>query len=176
MVRSDGSEIGGVKRGVTFLAWVGMLIGGAWFALRPLGRADGRFFFLPPRWAEWLDLHDWLVNFSALAVFAWLTMLVFGKWSMRWTAVATLVLLPMGMLVIEWLQMGIPGRSVDVSDVVAGTIGAFVGVGVGMLVTVRGRAKKSGECRVTSDESRGRRSEQRASEEEGKTLPDQESK
>jgi hypothetical protein len=138
------------KRGVTFLAWVGMLVGGAWFALRPLGRADGRFFFLPPRWAEWLDFHDWLVNFAALAVFAWLTMLVFGKWSMRWTTVATLVLLPVGMLVIEWLQMGIPGRSVDVTDVVAGSIGTIVGVGVGMLEAARGRKlepERSGDGR-----------------------------
>ena len=120
------------RRGITVLAWVGMLIGGAWFALRPLGRADGRFFFLPPRWAEWLDLHDWLVNFAALAVLAWLTMLVFGKLSMRWTAGVTAVLLPIGMLVIEWLQMGIPGRSVDLNDVVAGTIGTVVGVGVAL--------------------------------------------
>jgi hypothetical protein len=110
-----------------------MLVGGAWFALRPIDRSSGRFFFLPPRWAEWLDFNDWAVNFAALAVFAWLTMLVFGKWSMRWTAVATLVLLPVGMLVIEWLQMGIPGRSVDFNDVVAGAIGTIVGVGVGLL-------------------------------------------
>ena len=101
-----------LKRLATVLAWLAVLIGGVWFALQPVSLAKGRFFFLPPKWAETLDRNDWLVNFWALAVFAWLTMLVFGQLSMRWTSVATLVLLPVGMLVIEWLQMGIPGRSV----------------------------------------------------------------
>ncbi len=60
----------GVKRGLAFSAWVAVLIAGLWFALRPLGRADGRFFFLPPRWAEWLDFNDWAVNFAAFGLFA----------------------------------------------------------------------------------------------------------
>ena len=128
-----------MKRGLAFSAWVAVLIAGLWFALRPIDRSSGRFFFLPPRWAEWLDFNDWAVNFAAFGLFAWLTMIVFGILSKRWTAAATLVLLPAGIVVIEWLQAEIPGRLVDVTDVVAGVAGTVAGVMIAALQNVKTR-------------------------------------
>ena len=121
----------GVKRGLAFSAWVAVLIAGLWFALRPIDRSSGRFFFLPPRWAEWLDFNDWAVNFAAFGLFAWLTVRLFGGDSRRWVALLAVLLMGIGILSIEYLQAGIPGRSVDVRDVIMGIAGAVVGAIVG---------------------------------------------
>jgi VanZ family protein len=104
-----------------------VLIAGLWFALRPIDRSSGRFFFLPPRWAEWLDFNDWAVNFAAFGLFAWLTVRLFGGDSRRWVALLAVLLMAIGILCIEYLQAGIPGRSVDVRDVIMGIAGAVVG-------------------------------------------------
>lgn len=104
-----------------------VLLAGLWFALRPIDRSTGRFFFLPPRWAEWLDFNDWAVNFAAFGLFAWLTVRMFGGDSRRWVALPAALLIGIGILFIEYLQGGIPGRSVDMRDVVTGIAGAVVG-------------------------------------------------
>lgn len=116
-----------MKRAITALVWLGVFAGGLWFALRPIDRSTGRFFFLPPRWAEWLDFNDWAVNFAAFGLFAWLTVRMFGGDSRRWVALPAALLIGIGILFIEYLQGGIPGRSVDVRDVVTGIAGAVVG-------------------------------------------------
>lgn len=108
--------------------WVAVLLAGLWFALRPIGRGTGRFFFLPPRWAEWLDFNDWVVNFAAFGLFAWLTVRLFAGDSRRWVALLAVLLIAVGVLGIEYLQSGIPGRSVDMRDIVMGIGGAVVGV------------------------------------------------
>jgi glycopeptide antibiotics resistance protein len=128
-----------VKReNISFLwfVWLSLLSGGVWFALRPLSRSDGRFFFLPPRFAEYLDFHDWAVNFLALALFAFFTSLLSGSFSIRRSSFATLVLLPIATLSIEILQSAIPGRTVDLLDVIAGSFGTMFGV-AGALVLRR---------------------------------------
>jgi VanZ family protein len=110
-----------------------VLIAGLWFALRPIDRSSGRFFFLPPRWAEWLDFNDWAVNFAAFGLFAWLTVRLFGGDSRRRVALLAVLLMAIGILSIEYLQAGIPGRSVDVRDVIMGIAGAVTGAVVGSL-------------------------------------------
>jgi hypothetical protein len=124
---AGGRAEDGVKRGLAFSAWLAVLIAGLWFALRPIDRSSGRFFFLPPRWAEWLDFNDWAVNFAAFGLFAWLTVRLFDGDSRRWVALPAALLIGIGILFIEYLQGGIPGRSVDMRDVVTGIAGAVVG-------------------------------------------------
>ena len=132
-----------MKRGLAFSAWVAVLIAGLWFALRPIDRSSGRFFFLPPRWAEWLDFNDWVVNFAAFGLFAWLTMMVFGGDSRRWVALLAALLIGIGILFIEYLQGGIPGRSVDMRDVIMGIAGAVTGAVVGSLQGGRKRGLRA---------------------------------
>lgn len=131
-----------VKRGLAFSVWVAVLIAGLWFALRPIDRSSGRFFFLPPRWAEWLDFNDWVVNFAAFGLFAWLTVRLFAGNSRRWVALLAVLLMAIGILSIEYLQAGIPGRSVDVRDVIMGIAGAVTGAVVGSLQGSKAQTKK----------------------------------
>jgi len=120
-----------VKRGLAFAAWAAVLLAGLWLALRPIDRSTGRFFFLPPRWAEWLDFNDWAVNFAAFGLFAWLTVRLFDGDLRRWVALLAVLLIAIGILFIEYLQAGIPGRSVDVRDVTMGIAGAVTGAIIG---------------------------------------------
>jgi hypothetical protein len=108
-----------------------MLGGGLWFALQPVQRETGRFFFLHPKWAETPDRYDGAVNFAAFGLFAWLTVRMFGGDSRRWVGLPAALLIGIGILFIEYLQGGIPGRSVDMRDVVTGIAGAVAGAMVG---------------------------------------------
>jgi len=120
-----------------------MLIGGLWFALRPLSQADGRFFFLPVRWAMWLDFNDWAVNFAAFGLFAWLTMRLFGGDHPTRVAAVVLPCFAAGIGIIEYLQGGIPGRLVDVTDMVAGVAGTAAGVIIAAVLEVKKRGMKA---------------------------------
>lgn len=122
-----------MKRGALFLLWMVVLVGGLWFALRPIDRSTGRFFFLPPRWAEWLDFNDWAVNFAAFGLFAWLTVRLLDGNSRRWVALLAALVIAIGILLIEYFQGGIPGRSVDMRDIVMGIAGVVAGAGFGVL-------------------------------------------
>jgi len=108
-----------------------MLGGGLWFALQPVRVETGRFFFLHPKWAETLDRCDWAVNFAAFGLFAWLTVRMFDGDLRRWVALLAVLLIAIGILFIEYLQGGIPGRSVDIRDIVMGIAGAVAGAIVG---------------------------------------------
>jgi VanZ family protein len=113
--------------------WFSLLFGGVWFALRPLSRAEGRFFFLPPKLAETLDFHDWAVNFLSFAFIAFFMPLLFG-FSMRLTSFVTLVSLTIVTLSIEILQSAIPGRTVDLVDVITGSMGTLLGVAAALSI------------------------------------------
>ena len=131
-----------MKRGLALLSWLAVLLAGLWFALRPIDRSTGRFFFLPPRWAEWLDFNDSVVNFAAFGLFTWLTVRLFAGNSRRWVALLAVLLIAVGILGIEYLQTGIPGRSVDLRDLIMGIAGAFTGAVVGSLQGVKPQARE----------------------------------
>ena len=120
-----------MKRVVSLVAWAAMLGGGLWFALQPVRVETGRFFFLHPKWAETLDRYDWAVNFAAFGLFAWLTVRLFAGNSRKQVALLAALLIAVGILFIEYLQAGIPGRSVDMRDIVMGIAGAVTGAVVG---------------------------------------------
>jgi glycosyltransferase involved in cell wall biosynthesis len=116
---------------------------GLCYALIPIdGR--GRNAWLPGKWAEWLDMHDWWLNFWAFAVLGMVIFRLTGRERKAWmrllAAVALGTLLAAG---IEVAQFRIPGRRPDPADLTA----AFAGSATGACLAAWFRARRAGERR-----------------------------
>jgi glycosyltransferase involved in cell wall biosynthesis/VanZ family protein len=104
-----------------------LLLAGLAYALNPVGNR-GRNTWLPGKWAEWIDQHDWGLNFLAFALLAAAIVVALGRrrpalYRMLLAAAAG-VLLAAG---IETAQLRIPGRNADPEDLWAAGFGAAVG-------------------------------------------------
>lgn len=107
--------------GTRWRLWLGLLAFVLVMALLP-----GRFV---PDWAHGRELH-----FLAYAVLASLALTVLRRARIAWLAVALALSLTIG---LEYAQLLIPGRSFEVSDMVASVSGLITGVLVGIILRRR---------------------------------------
>ena len=98
--------------------WLGLLAFVLVMALLP-----GRFV---PDWAHGKELH-----FLAYAVLAAVALAVIRRRRIAWLAVATTLVLSIG---LEYVQLFIPGRTFELSDMVASVSGLAAGVLVGLIL------------------------------------------
>jgi len=93
----------------------------------PVGQR-GRNSWLPGKWAEWIDMHDWWLNFWAFVVLAGGMVAILGRTRPVWYQL--LVAASAGALLavaIETAQFSIPGRQPDPGDLTAALAGSFAG-------------------------------------------------
>lgn len=111
-----------------------LILAGLWLALKPtLGQR--RIPFLPLQWSQYLDLVDFWFNFGAfmiLAIVAWLA--ISPARQLRHAAALVLSAITAGNVLVEQVQRGIPGRAMDLADVLAGFIGTLLGIAIGFAI------------------------------------------
>ena len=103
------------------------------YSLMPVDHR-GRNTWLPGKWAEWIDMHDWWLNFAAFAILA--GVIVFAMGARRPALYRMLVAVAAGSLLavgIETAQMRIPGRNPDPADLHATLWGTMAGGGLAFL-------------------------------------------
>lgn len=123
---------------------IALLLAGLWLALKsPTNHR--RIAFLPLAWSQYFDRMDFWFNFIAFAVLgmtAWLSfasMEKTGKRAFEVTVFATLL-----NVMLEFAQISIPGRSMDMADVWAGLTGCLLGIAGGLAVQIAMTGKKGG--------------------------------
>ncbi|RFC48161.1 MAG: Glycosyltransferase involved in cell wall bisynthesis/VanZ like family protein [Verrucomicrobia bacterium] len=111
------------------------------YALSPVDRR-GRNTWLPGKWAEWVDMNDWWLNFWAFLIVAGLIFRLLGAdRSVRFRIGAVVALGTLLAVAIETAQFWIPGRCPDPGDLTAALAGSMVGgllAGLGRVARARG--------------------------------------
>ena len=121
-----------------------LLAAGLWLALKPTFQ-HRRIEFLPVAVSQYLDLIDFWFNFGAfliLGAVAWLAISPLNR--LRHAAALVVSSITAGNVLVEHLQRGIPGRAMDLADVLAGFIGALLGIMLGFVVQVYASHRRSG--------------------------------
>lgn len=116
-----------------------LLAGGLWLALKPSGKGNPRFNFLPFRASEFIDYMDFWLNLIAFTLLALTAWLAFGPQQGTFEKALNRALWVLGAItmlniIVELAQSSIPGRLVDIADVWAGMLGCVIGIFGGCLV------------------------------------------
>lgn len=134
-----------------------LLSSGLWLALKPTIQKR-RITFLPVEWSQYLDRMDFWFNLIAFALLAAAAWLAFSPERRLWRALAWIIgSITVGNVLVEIAQTHIPGRAMDLADVVAGFFGAVIGCVGGLWVQLRcGRNESAGSPQVLFVDQTGR--------------------
>lgn len=121
-----------------------LLVAGLWLALKPTF-GNRRISFLPVAWSQYLDLVDFWFNFGSFLILAAVAWLAISPVARLWHSAALVVAaITAGNVIVEHVQRGIPGRAMDLADVLAGLIGTLLGLAIGFVVQVYATQRRSG--------------------------------